>query len=62
MDWKDWIGKKVFIRTKHNKVFSGKVKSVDSTDSLLTLIYLIDKFGLSVMVVSAEIVEIKEEA
>ena len=60
MTWKDWIGKKVFIRTIHGKVYSGNVKKVE-TEGLLTWIVILDKFGLVVQLVGSEISEIKEE-
>lgn len=61
MEWKGWEGKKVFIRTKHDKVYSGNIKSIDESSPPLVFIYLIDKFGENVMIVHSEIVEIKEE-
>ena len=56
MEWNDWIGKKVFIRTKHDKVFSGIIKETDDL-----FLNLIDKFNALVILAKAEIVEIKEE-
>lgn len=60
MEWNGWIGKYVFIRTQHGKVYSGIVKDVD-VGKILTWIIIIDKFGNRVQLVSDEIVEIKEE-
>jgi len=60
MEWKDWIGKRVFIRTIHGKVYSGKIKKVE-TEGVLTWIVLVDKFNCLVQLVSSEITEIKEE-
>jgi small nuclear ribonucleoprotein (snRNP)-like protein len=61
MNWKDWIGKKVFVRTRHGKVFVGIVETVDDTDSTMIFISLSDKFNKPVTLVHSEIVEIKEE-
>jgi ribosome maturation factor RimP len=61
MDWKDWIGKKVFIRTSHEKVYSGIIKDVDCNSLPLVWISIIDKFGNNVQFSASEIVEIKEE-
>ena len=58
MEWNDWIGKYVFIRTQHGKVYSGTIKDVD-VGKILTWIIIIDKFGNRVQLVSDEIVEIK---
>ncbi len=61
MDWKDWIGKKVFIRTKRDKVYSGIIKSIDDSSKPLIFINIIDKFNNKVMLVYSDIVEMKEE-
>lgn len=61
MEWKEWIGKNVFIRTKHDKVYSGEVKSVDDSDKLIVFLNLQDKYGQPVTIVHSEIVEVKEE-
>ena len=60
MDWKDWIGKDVFLRTKSSKVFNGKIISIDSKSNPLVFITLIDKFGNNVMILNSEILELKE--
>jgi hypothetical protein len=60
MEWKEWEGKNVFLRTKHDKVYSGKVLSVGGSPSLI-FIHIIDKFGNAVSLIHSEIVEIKEE-
>jgi hypothetical protein len=61
MEWKEWNGKEIFLRTKHGKVYSGKVIGVDDKDSELTWITIIDKFGARVVFVHSEITQIKEE-
>ena len=60
MDWKGMEGKQVFIRTKHDKFYNGKISSVDVSPSLIW-ISLLDKFGDKIILVHSEIVEIKEE-
>ena len=59
--WKDWEGKKVFIRTKNNRTYSGIVKLVELNSLPLIWIHIKDKFGDSVTFAGSEIVEIKEE-
>jgi len=61
MEWKDWEGKYVFIRTQHGKVYSGLVKEVNSDSLPLIWIIILDKFNQIVQLVSSEIVQIKEE-
>lgn len=60
MEWKEWNGKNVFVRTKHDRVYSGKVISVVD-ESPMIWITIIDKFGDKVMFVNSEITQIKEE-
>lgn len=60
MQWTEWIGQTVFIRTKHNKVYTGKVVLVDN-ESHITFLKINDKFGQPVMFATQEIVEIKRE-
>lgn len=61
MEWKEWKGKEIFLRTKHNKVYSGKVISVNDNEPPLIWISILDKFGDYVMFATSEITEIKEE-
>lgn len=61
MDWKDWIGKHVFLRTQHGKVYSGDVIDVDADSLPLIWLIINDKFGERVQFSVSEIVEIKEE-
>lgn len=60
MDWDGWIGKKVFIRTRNGRVFSGTITEIDNKNPLVFLT-LIDRFNKSVMLVQSEIIELKEE-
>ena len=61
MDWKDWIGKRVFLRTKRDRFYSGKVLDIKEEPPQLIFIMLLDKFGNKMMFLSSEIVEIREE-
>lgn len=61
MEWTEWNGKSIFLRTKSGKVYSGKVISVDDSSKPLIFISIIDKFGNNVTIVHSEIIEIKEE-
>jgi len=62
MEWMEWKGKRVFIRTTHGKVYSGIIKDVDTDSKPLIFISIIDKFNNDVMLSASEIVEIKEES
>lgn len=59
--WEQYIGKKIFVRTKNNRTYAGKVLLIDSSDPTLTFISLLDIKGNNVTLVHSEIVEIKEE-
>ena len=60
--WKNWMDKNVFLRTKKNRVYSGKIIEVDDTSGKpLIWITIIDKFNKRVTFVQSEIIEIKEE-
>jgi len=61
MEWKEWEGKRVFIRTQHGKVYSGEVLEVDSNNESLTWITINDKFNQRVQLVTSEIIQIKED-
>jgi small nuclear ribonucleoprotein (snRNP)-like protein len=61
MDWKDWTGKIVFIKTKSGSVYSGKVIDVDNSSNPLIFISLIDKFGKEITIEHSEIIKIVEE-
>ena len=62
MDWRDWIGKRVFIKLKDGNVYSNSlVISVDISNPPLVFIELKDKFQNKVMVISSEIIRIQED-
>jgi small nuclear ribonucleoprotein (snRNP)-like protein len=58
--WNYWNGKSVFIRTKSNRVYSGKVLEIEKSENLVW-VTILDKFDKRVRFVNSEIVEIKEE-
>lgn len=59
--WKDWMGKKVFLRLVTGRVYSGTVTYVSEEKNGLCFLKIKDKFNLDVMFTSGEISEIKEE-
>ena len=61
MEWMDWKGKRIFVRLRTGKVYSGTVRDIDMNSLPLIFISIIDKFGLLVTFTSGEIIEIKEE-
>lgn len=61
MNWKDWIGKSIFVQLKTGAVYSGKVIDVDTKSPPLVFISIIDKFGDKVTFVHSEIIKINEE-
>ena len=61
MEWKEWLGKYIFVKLRNGGVYSGEVVDVDDSDNLLTWITIIDKFGKRVTFVHSEIIKIKEE-
>ena len=62
MEWKDWNGKKIFVRLKNGSIFNGKVIEIDDHSAKpLVWIVIRDKFDKRVVFVTSEIIEIKEE-
>ena len=59
--WDKWKDKKVFIRTKNGRFYSGVVDEVADTGDGLIFITILDKFQKYVCFASGEIMEIKEE-
>lgn len=56
-----YVGKKVFLRLRTGRVYSGIVNSIDTTSPPLIFLSLNDKFGHDITIVKSEIIEIKEE-
>ena len=58
MEWKEWNGKKIFVKLRDGGVYSGKVIDIDLDKKFMTII---DKFGKQVSFPFVEIIKIKEE-
>jgi len=58
--FKRFLDKKVFIKLKSNRVYSGTVKEVSDQDNGLVFISIVDKFGKDVTFANGE-VEVVEE-
>jgi len=56
MDWKDWKGKKIFVKLKSGSVYSGIVENVDDV-----FIYLLDKYNIPVTFAILDIIKITED-
>ena len=54
MDWSEWIGKRIFVRLKTGKVFSGEVIEISNN-----FFKIIDKFNSPVVFSILDIVELK---
>lgn len=63
MNWLEWKEKRVFLRLKTGKVFTGKIIDIDESDKINGIIFMtiLDKFNKEVTFVHSEILEIKEE-
>jgi len=61
MEWDGWMDKKVFLRTRNGRTYSGIVKDVDANSLPLVWITILDKYKKYVQFSAEEIVEIKEE-
>ena len=59
--WNRYDGKKVFLRLKNGRVYSGIVQNINSDDYPIVFITIKDKFNFIVTIVTSEILEIKEE-
>lgn len=62
MEWKEWINKRIFLRTKQGKVYSGIVIGINDLDQTHWFLELKDKFNMLVGIAIKEIIEIKEES
>ena len=61
MEWKEWIGKRIFVQLKSGGVYSGKVIDVDDSAEHLVFFKIIDKYGSEVVFIQSEIIKISEE-
>lgn len=62
MVWKNWIGKKVFIRLKTQHEYSGVVQDVDDDGNGMVLFSILDKFNKLVSFAGSEVQEMREES
>ena len=59
MDWKIWIGKKVFIQTEGSKLFGKVVEVTDSSDGLIWIGFY-NSNGKFILLRTTEIIKIEE--
>jgi len=62
MEWKEWMGKKIFVKLSGGGVYSGEVIDIDLDLKPLVFITIIDKYGERVQFVNSEILKLVEEA
>ncbi len=62
MEWKEWIGKHIFVQLKSGGKYTGEVVDVDINSPPLIFITMIDKFEEKVTFVVSEIIKIVEES
>ncbi len=60
-NWKNWENKKVFLRLRTGRIYTGLIQKIDTSSKPIIFIHVIDKFGMNVIIVSSEIAEIREE-
>lgn len=60
MDWQELVGKKVFLKTRTDHIYQGKVIEFE-IDNNVSFITILDKYNKKVMFSVSEIVLIKEE-
>ncbi len=61
MEWKEWIGKHIFVKLKDGSVYNCLVLSVDDPDSPVIFMNVKDKFDKIVCFPVDEIIKIREE-
>lgn len=61
-NWKELEGKRVYLRLKNGRIYSGSIDSIDQTSKPLIFIHLTDKFGYKIILLSSEILELREES
>lgn len=61
MGWKEWKGKKVFLKLKNGRVYQGIITDISEDPNNLCWITLKDKFDNDVIISNSEIVMIEEE-
>jgi hypothetical protein len=61
MEWREWVGKRIFVQLKSGGFYSGIVRDVDDSAVPLIFITITDKFGELVTFVNSEVIKIVEE-
>jgi len=61
MDWKYFVGRKVYIILKNNRTYSGTVLEVDDELPPIVWIVLLDKYDKRVTFCTGEIKSLQEE-
>ena len=61
MEFKSWIGKRVFITLRNGRFYSGIVNEISEEKNGLQFISIIDKFGHDVMFTTGELTSIEED-
>jgi len=56
MEWKEWIGKRIFLILNSNHNYTGEV--IDADENFISII---DKFGIKISINISDIKIIKEE-
>ena len=60
-DWKELIGKLVFVKLKSGSHYSGNISEVIDTGDRIIWIHLIDKYGKLIVFLPSEVVEVAEK-
>lgn len=59
--WKNWEGKRIYLKLKKGREYSGEVIEVDDRDPHIVFLTILDKYGKKVSFVHSEIKIIQEE-
>jgi hypothetical protein len=59
-DWKDMMGKTIFVKLKSGYQYSGVVSEIADTGDGFIWVHIIDKFNKLVVFLTTEIVELVE--
>lgn len=58
MEWKEWIGKKIFLKLISGDCYTGKCLDVDDDEKFIEIL---DKYGNKVTIAISQIIKIVEE-
>lgn len=62
MEWKNWMGKRVFVKLKDGSVYNGLITDVNTSTNILVWITLVDKYNEEVVFVQSEIIKMVDES